>query len=413
MNEPLIVKNADIFDGVNGELLRGKTLLIENGKISSISDALDAAGDVRVIDLNGYVLCPGFIDCHMHMLLEEVRDKETSLTVSTPGGERYPNADASIAYLGALNCRRMLNAGFTTVMDGGGSNFIECALREALSKDCFDGPNLLLSGKQLTTNSPHFIGFSMQPFGPYGMRKAVRDLVWWSVDFVKMQLSPPIRLVGRNSQVCDFTQEEVEAGIDEAHNYSLPVHAHLRGAAAIKRFLKADGDVVVHGTGIDDEGIELMLKKDRFLLATLPSPTPNPTPELVAAKNKGVLDLLASTAERHWASVQKAYKAGVKIALSTDAGTLGNHVGSNAIEFLNMQKIGMSALESLRAGTSEAAKVVGKENTIGLIKSGFNADIAVLRSSPLDDLAATGDVIMTIKAGKIVKDARPWQQQEG
>lgn len=402
MNKPLILKNVNIFDGVSNELLKKKSVTVEDGKIIGIHDSIETGDNATIIELDGKILTPGFIDCHMHMLLEEVSNKETSLTTLTPGGERYPNADASVAYLGAYNCRRMLEAGFTTVMDAGGSNFIECALREALRKNYFNGPNLQIAGKQLTTNSAHFIGFSVQPFGPYGMRKAIRDLVWWGVDFIKMQLSPPIRMVGRNSQVCDFTAEEVAAAIDEAHNYSLPVHAHLRGATAIKRFLDADGDLVVHGTGIDDDCIEMMLKKNRYLLPTLLSPTPTPSPELLQAKNQSVLDLLKTTAERHWSSIEKAYKAGVKIAFSTDAGTLGIHVGTNALEFSNLTKIGMSNFEALKAATSEAACAIHKESEIGRIAVGYKADLAVLAANPLDDIAATRNVLMTIRDGAVV-----------
>jgi imidazolonepropionase-like amidohydrolase len=302
-----------------------------------------------------------------------------------------------------LNCRRLLDAGFTTVLDGGGNNFIECALREAINKGYFDGPNYYIAGKQLTANHAHFVGFSLEPFGPWGIRKAVRDLMWWGVDFVKMQLSPPIRMARRNPQACDFTEEEIEAGIDEAHNYGVAVHAHLRGAESIKRFLRAGGDIVVHGTGMDDEGIELMLKGNKYLLATLFSPTPDPSPELVAAKNKSAMDVLAATAKIHWNSARKAYKAGVKMALSTDSGTLGIAVGNNAGEFLNLQKIGMSNLEALRAGTSEAAKAIGRADSTGRIAEGFAADIAILDGNPLEDLTATQRVVYTIKNGCIVK----------
>lgn len=246
----------------------------------------------------------------------------------------------------------------------------------------------------------------MEPYGPYGMRKAVRDLMYHSVDHIKLQLSPPIRMIGRNSLACDFTVEEIEAAIDEAHNYATPVHAHLRGAEAIKRFLKADGDLVVHGTGIDEEGIDLMIKKKRFLLATLQSPTPTPSKELLAAKSQGVIDLLATTAERHWASVRKAYEAGVKIAFSTDAGTLGIHVGTNAIEFMNLKKIGMSNAEALKSATSVAAQAIGHGDTIGRIAEGYRANFAVLEGNPLEDLTATQRVIMTFKDGRIVKDIR-------
>ncbi|MFQ8690454.1 MAG: amidohydrolase family protein [Blautia sp.] len=406
-NKRIILKNVNIFDGVSDEVQKNGMLVIENGLIKEvIKSNTEDVENAKVIDLKGRTVSPGFIDCHMHMLLEEVTDKERSLATTSPGGERLDTAQASVAYLGAYNCKRMLEAGFTTVIDGGGNHYIECALKEAIQKGYLDGPDLYIAGKQITTNKAHFVGFSMEPYGPYGMRKAVRDLMYHSVDHIKLQLSPPIRMIGRNSQACDFTVEEIEAAIDEAHNYMTPVHAHLRGAEAIKRFLRADGDLVVHGTDIDEEGIDLMLKKDRYLLATLLSPTPTPSKELIAAKSKSVLDLLDSTAERHWRSIKKAYEAGVKIAFSTDAGTLGIAPGTNALEFMNLQKIGMSNGEALRAATSVAAEAIGRGDTVGRIKPGYRANLTVMDGNPLEDLTATQRVVMTFKDGRLVSDKR-------
>lgn len=409
MEEYIVLKNPAIFDGVNEELIRGKSLVISGGKISRICDSTESFENARVFDLTGSFLTPGFIDCHMHTLLEEVpQNKNRVLTMVSAGGEPYPNADSAVALLGVDNSRKLLKAGFTTVMDGGGRNFIECALKEAISKGFVQGPELYLAGKQITTNHAHFIGFSEEAFGPYGMRKAVRDLMWWGVDFVKLQLSPPIRMVGRKSDATDFTQEEIAAAIDEAHNYGVPVHAHIRSAAALKKFLLAGGDYVIHGTGIDDEGIEMMLKYNKILLPTLLSPSPHHTKELLDSKTQSVIDLLNQTAETHWAGIRKAYKAGVRIAFSTDSGTLGNHVGLNYREFLNLTEIGMSNVEALRCATSVASEVAGRSDSIGRIKEGCKANITVLKDNPLENINATADVLMTMVNGRILYN-RSWE----
>ena len=164
--------------------------------------------------------------------------------------------------------------------------------------------------------------------------------------------------------------------------------------------------MVVHGTGIEEEGIELMLKKDRYLLETLLSPTPNPSEALLRAKNQATIDLLKRTAKNHWASVKKAYEAGVKLAFSTDAGTLGIRVGSNALEFLNLQAIGMSCAQALKTATTVAAKAIGHADTIGQITPGYRANFAILDGNPLEDLTATSRVVMTWKDGRIVSDKR-------
>ena len=142
-NDRIILKNVNVFDGISDELQENCMVVIEKGLIREIikSDC-ENVENAKVIDLKGCTVSPGFIDCHMHMLLEEVTDKETSLATASPGGERLDTAQAAVAYLGAYNCRRMLEAGFTTVIDGGGNNYIECALKEAIKKGYFDGPDL-------------------------------------------------------------------------------------------------------------------------------------------------------------------------------------------------------------------------------------------------------------------------------
>ena len=123
---------------------------------------------------------------------------------------------------------------------------------------------------------------------------------------------------------------------------------------------------------------------------------------MLQAKTQAVVDLLARTAERHWESARRAYQAGVVMAFSTDCGTLGNHIGTSALEFENLVKIGMKPVEALRAATSIAARVTGMEQRIGKLLPGYQADIVVLNGNPLEHIEETAHVRMTIKGGKVV-----------
>ncbi|MBP1764805.1 MAG: Xaa-Pro dipeptidase [Firmicutes bacterium] len=401
----LVIKNAALFDGVSDKILANQVVIIEGDTIKAVKPMNEENyANAEIVDLTGYTLVPGFIDCHAHLLLDEVPDKENQLSISTPGGGRYPNADASIAYLGALNAKKMLYSGFTTVIDGGGVGFIDVALREAIQRGYVEGPDYYICGKQLTASPAHFIDFSVEPAGPWQMRKMIRDLMWWGVDHIKIQMSAPIRMIGRNTDRSDFTREELVAAIDEAHSAGLQVHAHVRGSDAGVDFLAAGGDIVVHGTGITDESIEMMVRNGTYLFPTLASPTPNPPQRLFDAKNSRVIDLLAATAEKHWDSARRAYKAGVKMALSTDAGGLGIQSGDSAQEMLRMKEIGMSAFEVLKAATSEAAKAVRLGDKFGKILPGYKANLVVLQDNPFDKLETVLDAKMVIKSGKIIKD---------
>ena len=403
----LIIKNVAVFDGVSDEILKNQTVILEEQTIKSITSGdEDSYAGTHVIDLSGYILAPGFINCHTHLLLDETPDKESQLTMFTPGGERYPNADASVAYLGARNARSILDAGFTTVVDGGGVNFIDVALREAIQRGYIEGPDYYVCGKQITASPAHFIGFSVEPAGPWQMRKAVRDLMWWGVNHIKIQMSSPIRMIGRNTERADFTMEELTAAMDEAHSAGLQVHAHIRGADAGRQFLQAGGDIVVHGTGMSDESFEYMARNGIYMFPTLSSPMPNPKQRLLEAKNSRVMALLAETAERHWDSARRAYKAGVKMSLSTDGGALGNFNDESAEEMLRLGEIGMSNFEALKAATSEAANAIRIGDTVGRIAPGYKANLVVLKEDPLQNLETVLDVQMVIKSGKVVKDVR-------
>ena len=116
----LILKNARMFDGIRKELENNVTIVMENGVIADIIHNSDEKFEgKKVIDVNGAVISPGFIDCHVHFMLDEVPDKERQLNDHSAGGVLFENADSYVALRAVENARKTLEAGFTTVVDGG------------------------------------------------------------------------------------------------------------------------------------------------------------------------------------------------------------------------------------------------------------------------------------------------------
>lgn len=402
----IILNNARVFDGVNAELLN-RTIVVDDGVIKDIlPDAKGVSAEAKAINMAGAVVSPGFIDCHLHFLLEEIPDKNRQMNDQSAGGVVFPNADAYVAYRGAAAAKTTLAAGITTAFDGGGVNYVDVALREAIGLGYVEGPDYYISGKNITAWPSHFRGFGEEVSGPWNMRKAVRDRLYWGVNHIKMEMSAPIRSLGRSLEKSAFTLEEIQAATDEAHGAGLQVSAHARGAKPIVDSIKGGIDVICHGTGIDDEGIDLMLKKGMYLFPTLASPPIKAEPHIVAAKSARVIELLESTGRTQWDSVRRAYKAGVKMAMSTDCGGVGIRHGENAKELLRMQEIGMSNVECLRAATSEAAKAVRLDHRIGRIEKGLKADVIAFSGNPLEDLRCVMAVNFVMQAGRIVKDSR-------
>ena len=399
----LILKNATVFDGVNAEFLPNTAIVIEGETIRELMPNCTVDfGQCPVVDLGASVVTPGFLDCHLHMTLDEIPDRERQMNDQSAGGVLFENVDSYVAFRAAANARKDLYAGFTTVIDGGGVNYIDVALKDALKLDYLPGPDYYISGKQLTAWPSHFRGLGLVSWGADGMRKSVRELLYYGVDQVKLEMSAPIRSVGRSLEKSVFTLEEIRAATDEAHSAGLPVSAHARGAKPIVDSLKGGVDIICHGTNISDEGIDLMLKKGAYLLPTLASPSPDPEPHILAAKSTRVVDMLKSTGKLQSESFVRAYRAGVKIALSTDAGGVGIRHGENAREMLRMHALGMSELDCLRAATSEAAKAMGLDGKVGRIAPGMRADLVLLGGDPWKDLSTVCDVKGVIFKGRIV-----------
>lgn len=399
-----VLSNARIFDGVQETLLENMDVIINGETIQDIvPHGKESFENCAVIDLNGKILSPGFIDCHQHFLCDELPDKDRKMNDVSAGGVTFSNADSYVAYRGAEKARKTLHAGFTTAVDAGGCNYIDVALKDAINMGYVEGPHCLISGQQLVAWPSHFRGMGMEAHGPWAIRQFVRRQIYWGVDQIKVENCAPLRSVGRSMEKTAFTHEEIEALCDEAHSGGLLVSAHARSATSIYDSLIGGVDLISHGTGIDDKCIELMVKQGKYLLPTLASPYREPPERIVQVRPARQVALLREQGRVHWEGIARAYKGGVKIALSTDAGSMCNDHGDNAKEMLRMREIGMSNLECMRAATSEAAKAMRLKNT-GYVRSGYTADLVVLAENPVEVLETCLDVKMVIKSGEIVKN---------
>ena len=398
----LVLKNANVFDGINEKIVKNATVVLDGAEIKEIIPNCNKAFEnEEVIDLKGKYVTPGFIDGHVHFMLDEVPDKERMLNDHSAGGVIFSNVDSYVAFRAVENAKKTLKAGFTTVVDGGGVDYVDVALKDAIKLGYVEGPDYHISGKQITAWTSHFRGLGQETYGPFGMRRMVREQLYWGVDQIKIENSAPIRSVGRSLAKSAFTLEEMSAAVDEAHSADLLVSVHARGIKPVEVAVEAGVDLICHGTGMDEKCIEMLLDKGIYVLPTLASPNPNPEPHIVAAKSTRVIELLKETGRIQWESIRNAYKAGVKMALSTDAGGVGIKHGENAKEMLRMKEIGMSNFESLKAATSEAAKAMRFDKK-GVLKEGYVADLVILNDNPLENLETVCSVAGVIKGGKVV-----------
>ncbi|GHV36973.1 Xaa-Pro dipeptidase [Synergistales bacterium] len=404
----LVLKNGLMFDGVSEDLKRGH-LVIDGAKIVDVIESTSESNfeNCPVLDLEGKYVTPGFIESHMHFFTNEIPEPDKRCNEVTPGGEVKENTEYYRVLRGVYSARKVLEAGFTTVFDGGGINFMDAAFKEALSVGLVNGPDYFICGKQITAGQGHFPGLGYDACGVWEMKKAVRKMLWYGADHIKLKMSAPMRMPGRNTERSEFTVPEIEAACEEAHSAGLLVSAHARGAQPIKDFIMGGGDRIVHGTGIDDEGIEMMLNKGLYLYPTIMSPYYMVSDLVKSIKPLSAVKSYEKKGREHFDSVKRAYEAGVKIAFATDSGGMDHFPGDNAKEMLYMKEMGMSNLYILRSATSEAAKALGISDSVGLLKKGYRANIVVLDENPFEKIETALDVKMVIHAGKVVKSIIP------
>lgn len=202
-----------------------------------------------------------------------------------------------------------------------------------------------------------------------------------------------------------FSMEELQIIVEEAaFRKGRKVMAHAQGAEGVKQAVRAGIHSIEHGIFLDDEAIELMIKHGTYLVPTLLAPV-----SVVEASEANesmpayAVDKAKEVMEIHQQSVARAYEAGVKIAMGTDAGVMAH--GTNLRELELMCDIGMSPMEAILASTKIAAECLGWEDRIGTIAEGKLADLVIVQENPLENIASLADTnnIKTVMQGGELK----------
>jgi len=401
-----VLKAARMFDSTSGQVVTPGMVVVSNGVIQSVGGGTTPSG-ATVIDLGDATLLPGFIDAHTHLSDEFHPDYngDTLLSLQRPVSEKAIRATA--------NARKTVMAGFTTVRDLGSSDFIDIGLRNSINAGYVPGPRMLVSVHALGSTGGHCddgAGFRFGLFGhetgpeegvinsPDQARYAVRFNIKYGADVIKTCASGGVLSPTDDVDVPQLSQAELNALVDEAHTLRRRTAAHAHGAEAAKRAILAGIDSIEHGTFIDDEDMRMMHDRGVFLVPTLTTRVglaESKFPPLVQAK-------ATRAVQQQDAMVKRALALGVKIALGTDAAVYPH--GDNALEFAFMAADGMTPAQSLMAGTTSAAELLGLRDKIGALMPGMLADVVAVPGNPVENIKLTQSVIFVMKDGAILRN---------
>ena len=397
--ESYLLNPKQILDVETGKFIRSK-VLVTDGKIMAISNSLKPSDDLKVINLPDLTLLPGLMDAHVHLIGN----------TEIKGYEGLSESSYLSTIYGVKNAKDTLMAGFTTVRNVGASNYSDVALKEAITKQAVLGPTLLVSGPPLGITGGHCDSNTL-PFdfnqtsdgvadGPWEVRKKVRENRKYGADLIKFCATGGVMSKNTNLKTTQYTSDEMEAIVDEAHNRGMKVAAHAHGLDGIRAAILAGVDSIEHSSLIDEETIELSKTKGVYLSMDvyvsdfiLGEGVKKGIPEYSLTKERQV-------GKKQRENFKKAVKANAKIAFGTDAGIYPH--GKNARQFKYMVQWGMTPLQAIQAATINTASLFGISH-IGKIEEDFEADIIGVRVNPLEDITSLEDVEFVMNNGIVIK----------
>ena len=401
------IRAGTLIDGTAAAPVRNAVIVVTGDRITAIGTRVEIPAGAEVIDLSAYAVMPGFIDAHVHLAGRTLGDGDWMHAELTDSPE-------AAALLGAMHAQQTLAAGFTTVRSGGSARFADVALRNAVDAGWVAGPRIVAAGVALGATGGHcdatagyWDGALGGPEGaetgvadgPDAGRAAVRRNAKYGSDVIKICATGGVLSTGDSVGVQQYTEEEIRTIVETAAMAERKVMAHAHGTAGIKAAVRAGVASIEHGSILDDETVGLMRQRGTYLVPTLMAgeavmrlAEANLLPPDIAAKARAV-------APRMHASFRRAVAAGVPIALGTDAGVFRH--GTNGHEFTLMVRAGLAPALAIRAGTLNAATLLGRDRDVGSLAAGKFADIVAVRGDPIANIELLERPDFVMKGGVV------------
>jgi imidazolonepropionase-like amidohydrolase len=395
------VRFGKLWDA-KGKLWTNAIVVVEGERIRMVTtNPGDIPAGAEVLDLSKYTGIPGLIDAHTHM---------TYYTEETPGVPMLKQMQnivpAVTVYLARKGAMRTLESGVTTVRDLGADQYMDIAMRDLINRGEMTGPRMFVCGYGLYITATPFHKEGTPPAGGIAdgvpeVLKAVRQQIAAGADVIKLYGS-----TGTDDDVTGFetyTYEEMKAAVEMSHQFGKKIAIHSYGPEGARDAVRAGTDSLEHATDMDDATILEMARRGTFYVPTIDHNRYYLDNGDKIGYAPGYKERLQAFIPRNFETARRAFKAGVKFAMGSDA--IYTMFGENTRELGWFVKAGMTPGEALKIATTNGAALLGKEKDLGAVAPGYFADLVAVEGDPLADIGVVlNHVRWVMKGGAVVVD---------
>ena len=381
------------FDGERA-IPGGALVLVEGDVIVGVEAGTAAPpADCPVSYSPGTTLLPGLIDCHVHLCAD-----------SGPRAlDQLPELSADqLDRVIAESMRVELAAGVTAVRDLGDQDW---AVVDRHREDPL-GPTVVASGPPITSAGGHCAQMGGAAAGVDDLRRRVAERAEHGADIVKIMTSGGVMTTGTDLLAPQFTLDELQVVVDEAHRLGLPVTAHAHPVPAIEQCVAAGVDGIEHCSCMSEQGLRTPPELGARIAAAgiVVCPTlgadivGDPPPHIQAA-----LERLGVTIGARIGQVGELRAAGVTLVSGGDSGiNRGKRHGVLPFGIVDLVRSGASTEQALASATGLAARACGLSGRTGTLRAGLAADVLIVDGNPLADIAAVHAVRTVVSRGREV-----------
>ncbi len=404
-----VIHAGVLIDGNSPAPRPDQAIVIRGNRIESVGawTGTKIPEGANVIDLSQSTVLPGMIDAHTHIFLQGEDPSEGGYDVQLlKQGIAFRAARATVA------ARRALEQGFTTIRDveTEGAGYGDVGIKKAIEGGYIPGPRMFVVTRAISTTG----GYPLEGYapeivvpkgaqivdGPVEARRAAREQLDNGADWIKVYMTHRSWIDRKGKLVSQptLTLEEIQAVVDEAHGWGRKVACHAYNGPGLRRALDGGCDSIEHGLELDDASIAQMVRQGTWLCPTMSVYYDHwaleGTPEGQRDRKRVAV---------HGSSLQRAFRAGVRIAFGTDVGGFP-WTEPIAREFSRMVEFGMTPMAAIQAATSKAAEMLGMAGEIGVVAPGAYADVVAVSGDPLKDVRVLQSVAFVMKDGRIFLD---------